>query len=115
MLRRGNFREAVSLTAGLDLEQGDQGSHLFLHGLQAHQRVQFGLHLRKWPGRPGPCARDITYQIVHAFRAGQPELIGQVANGFTQVIKRIAAGCHTSTVGQKWLEGPVYLSYIKRY
>ena len=88
----------MRLPTGLDLEQCDEGPHLFLNGLQSDQSVELGLHLRQWPGRPGPGTDEIADQVVHALRTRQLELIGQMAYGFAQFVEWMPAGSHVSTV-----------------
>ena len=69
--------QAVRLAARLDLQEGDERPHLFLHGLQSDERIELGLDHRQRPSRPGAAAEEVAQQVVHAPQTGSRKLIAE--------------------------------------
>ena len=96
MLRCRDLRQAVTLTLGLNLEEGDESADLLLDRLEPDERVELGLELRQRPRRLGP-----SQLVGHPFGGvrgarGLGETLAQDPQAAGDVVQWIP--CHTGSV-----------------
>ena len=68
MLTRWYFGEPVILSSGLHLKKGNLGADLFLHRLEADERVELGLNLFEWSGWSAECSSgqaDVSESLIY--------------------------------------------------
>ena len=71
----------------LNLEERDQGPHLFLDRLEPNERVEFGLELLQAPGRPGGLSRIEPIRQVDLPAYPLLDLLPQDPNAAADVVE----------------------------